>query len=101
MKAMSTSQRADSAGISVRTVMKWGTPVKKELTRMGMSPTAKVLPPHIVKFICEKLDIDNWRKTALSCIIGNKLTKAENGLPECSTFAVANKLRQRTCSRSA
>ena len=56
---MSKSQLADCAGVSVRTLMNWCAPFKKELTRMGMSPTAKVLPPHIVKFICEKFDIDN------------------------------------------
>ena len=56
---MSKSQLADSAGVSVRTLMNWCAPFRKELTRMGMSPTAKVLPPHIVKFICEKFDIDN------------------------------------------
>ena len=56
---MSKSQLADSAGVSVRTLMNWCAPFQKELKKMGMSPTAKVLPPHIVKFICEKFDIDN------------------------------------------
>ena len=59
MKSMSKSQLADSAGVSVRTLMNWCAPFKKELTRMGMSPTAKVLPPPIVKFICQKFYIDN------------------------------------------
>ena len=58
MKSMSKSQLAECAGVTVRTLMNWCIPFQKELERMGMSPTARVLPPHIVKFICEKFDID-------------------------------------------
>ena len=38
--------------------MNWCEPFRPELTKMGMSPNAKVLPPHIVKFISEKFDIE-------------------------------------------
>ena len=55
---MSKSQIAECAGVSVRTLMNWCEPFRQELTKMGLSPKAKVLPPHIVKFICEKFDID-------------------------------------------
>ena len=58
MKSMSKSQLAEHAGVSVRTLMNWCEPFRPELTKMGMSPNAKVLPPHIVKFICEKFDIE-------------------------------------------
>ena len=58
MKSMSKSQIAECAGVSVRTLMNWCEPFREELTSMGMTPTAKVLPPHIVKFICEKFDIE-------------------------------------------
>lgn len=58
MKSMSKFQLADCAGVSVKTLMNWCRPFSEQLTRMGMSAHAKVLPPHIVKFICEKLDID-------------------------------------------
>ena len=58
MKSMSKSQIAECAGVSVRTLMNWCEPFQQELTQMGMSPKAKVLPPHIVKFICEKFAID-------------------------------------------
>lgn len=58
MKAMSKQQLADCAGVSVTTLMNWCRPFREELTRMGMQPNAKVLPPHIVKFITEKFCID-------------------------------------------
>lgn len=58
MKAMSKQQLADCAGVSVTTLMNWCRPFRDELTRMGMQPNAKVLPPHIVKYITEKFCID-------------------------------------------
>jgi hypothetical protein len=33
-------------------------PYQRELERIGMKPAAKVLPPHIVKFLSEKFCID-------------------------------------------
>ena len=58
MKAMSKSELADKAGVSVNTLMNWCKPFHEELAQMGMLPNAKVLPPHIVKYITEKLCID-------------------------------------------
>lgn len=58
MKAMSKQQLADCAGVSVTTLMNWCRPFRDELMRMGMQPNAKVLPPHIVKYITEKFCID-------------------------------------------
>ena len=58
MKAMSKSELADRAGVSVNTLMNWCRPFSEELKAMGMRPNAKVLPPHIVKFITEKFCID-------------------------------------------
>ena len=58
MKAMSKSELADRAGVSVNTLMSWCKPFQQELTAMGMLPNAKVLPPHIVQFIIEKFCID-------------------------------------------
>ena len=55
---MSKQQLADCAGVSVTTLMNWCRPFRDELTRMGMQPNAKVLPPHIVKYITEKFCID-------------------------------------------
>jgi hypothetical protein len=58
MKAMSKSELAGKAGVSVNTLMNWCKPFHEELAQMGMLPNAKVLPPHIVKYITEKLCID-------------------------------------------
>ena len=58
MNAMSKLQLAQYAGVSVKTLMSWCEPFKDELTAMGMKPNKKVLPPHIVKFIIAKFDID-------------------------------------------
>ena len=55
---MSKQQLAEKAGVSVNTLMNWCKPFNEELTRMGLRPNAKVLPPHIVKFLTEKLCID-------------------------------------------
>ena len=55
---MSKSQIAECAGVTVKTLMNWCEPFKQELEDMGMQPNAKVLPPHIVKFICKQFDID-------------------------------------------
>ena len=48
MKSMSKSELADRACRRF----------DDELSAMGMLPNAKVLPPHIVKFITEKFAID-------------------------------------------
>ena len=58
MNAMSKLQLAQFAGVSVKTLMSWCEPYKDELAAMGMKPNNKVLPPHIVKFIIAKFDID-------------------------------------------
>jgi hypothetical protein len=55
---MSKSELAGKAGVSVNTLMNWCKPFHEELAQMGMLPNAKVLPPHIVKYITEKLCID-------------------------------------------
>ena len=58
MKAMSKQQLADCAGVTVQTLMNWCKPFQVELENLGMRPNSKVLPPHIVKIIIEKLCID-------------------------------------------
>ena len=55
---MTKQQLADCAGVSVRTLNRWCRRFDRELAAMGMLPNAKVLPPHIVKFITEKFAID-------------------------------------------
>ena len=58
MKAMSKHELAESAGISVKTLMNWCKPHMQELSRMGLRPHAKKLEPHIVAYIVEKFCID-------------------------------------------
>ena len=58
MKAMSKSELAMKAGVSVNTLANWLKPFREELEAMGLQPNAKVLPPHIVKYLAEKLCID-------------------------------------------
>ena len=49
---------ADKADVSVKTLMNWCQPYREELARMGLKPTAKKMPPHIVAFMAEKFCID-------------------------------------------
>ena len=58
MKAMTKQQLAESAGVSVRTLNRWCEPYRQELEEMGLLPMARVLPPHIVKYLSEKFCID-------------------------------------------
>ena len=58
MKAMSKSELAQRAGVSLNTLANWFKPFREELEAMGLRPNAKVLPPHIVKYLTEKLCID-------------------------------------------
>ena len=58
MKAMTKQQLANCAGVSVRTLMNWCEPFRSELERMGMKPSSRVLPPHVVKYLSELFCID-------------------------------------------
>ena len=54
---MSKQKLASYAGVSVKTLMTWCKPYSKELEQMGLRPNAKMLPPHIVRYIAEKFTI--------------------------------------------
>ena len=58
MKAMSKQELADSAGISRRTLMNWLRPHAALLERMGLQRNSKMLPPNVVKWICDRYCID-------------------------------------------
>ncbi|MBP3790271.1 MAG: hypothetical protein J6I52_11730 [Prevotella sp.] len=58
MKAMTRTQLAAYAGVSVRTLVNWCKPYQKELAQMGMTPDMRVLPPNIAKWIAERFCID-------------------------------------------
>jgi len=57
MKAMYKQKLASYAGVSVKTLMNWCRPYRKELEQMGLKRNAKLLPPHIVRYIAEKFTI--------------------------------------------
>ena len=58
MKAMSKSELAQAAGISVDTLMRWLEPHREQLEIMGMRPNMRVLPPKVVAYIVETFCID-------------------------------------------
>lgn len=58
MKAMSKSELAAKAGITVTTLMNWCEPHMKKLEAMGLRPKQKVLSPRIVKFLVDTFSID-------------------------------------------
>lgn len=58
MKSMKKQEMADAAGVTVKTLMAWCRPFRKELAAMGLKPTAKKLPPHVVAYMAEKFCID-------------------------------------------
>jgi hypothetical protein len=57
MKSMTKQQLADSAGVSVKTLMSWCEPYRKKLEKMGMKRHTKVLPPNVVEFIANRFTI--------------------------------------------
>ncbi len=58
VKAMTRGKLAEKAGVSTKTLMNWCVPFREELERLGLKPNSKVLPPHVVRFLAEKLCID-------------------------------------------
>ena len=58
MKAMSKSELAQAAGVSVDTLMRWLSPHSQQLESLGMRPGMRVLPPKVVNYIVETFCID-------------------------------------------
>ncbi|MBQ5494064.1 MAG: hypothetical protein IIT76_02530 [Prevotella sp.] len=58
MKAMTKSELACEAGVSVKTLKNWCRPFSEDLARMGVNPKAKKLPPYAVAYLSEKLCLD-------------------------------------------
>ena len=58
MKAMSKSQLAAAAGVSIKTFQRWLVRHSEELAMLGVKPCDKLLPPVAVKFIVEQYCID-------------------------------------------
>ena len=58
MKAMTRQELADRAGVSTRTLSNWCKPYSEELERMGLRRKMVLLPPIIVRWMCDKFCID-------------------------------------------
>ena len=58
MKAMSKSQLAAAAGVSIKTFQRWLVHHSEELALLGVKPRDKLLPQVAVKFIVEQYCID-------------------------------------------
>lgn len=61
-RPMTKSELASLAGVSSRTLAKWLKPLQSRLREMGVSDTAKLLPPDAVYFVCEHLNITSDEK---------------------------------------
>lgn len=55
---MLKSELAAKAGVSVSTFKRWLRRHQDELSIMGVSPNAKLIPPNAVRYICEMYGID-------------------------------------------
>ena len=58
MKAMTKSELAQAAGISVDTLVRWLKPHRRQLEALGLQPNMRVLPPRVVTYIVETFCID-------------------------------------------
>ena len=58
MKSMYKFELALAAGISTKTLQRWLRKHRKELEELGISVTAKQIPPIGVEFICSKFQIE-------------------------------------------
>ena len=63
MKAMLKSELAAAAGVKRDTFRSWLRSDAEYLRSQGVRPKSKVLPPQVVRYLCEKYDIEeNFRK---------------------------------------
>lgn len=58
MKAMSKFELAEAAGVSRETFRRWLRNDKAFFEANNISSNAKILPPKVVKYLCEKYCID-------------------------------------------
>lgn len=57
-RAMYKYRLAEKAGVSLRTFTRWLESDRAYFLEQGISPSARLLPPHAVRYLCEKYDID-------------------------------------------
>ncbi len=58
MNSYSKSQLAAAAGVSLATFRRWLRSDEAYLRAQGISPTTKLFPPHVVRYLCDKYAID-------------------------------------------
>lgn len=58
MKAYSKTELARAAGVSSETFRRWLRNDRAYLAANHITPRTKILPPVVVKYLCEKYDID-------------------------------------------
>ena len=56
--SISKKQLANAMGITLPTLRAWLQPYKKELEKLGVKPTDKLLKPPAVKWVCKQLELD-------------------------------------------
>lgn len=64
MKAMCKYELAEAAGVSPETFRRWLKTDKAFFEANNISPSAKILPPKVVKYLCDKycIDVDDKAK---------------------------------------
>lgn len=58
MHSYTKSQLAQFAGVSPATFRRWLKTDELYLRTQGISPSTKLLPPQVVRYLCTKYDID-------------------------------------------
>ena len=58
MKSYTKAQLADAAGVSAETFRRWLRSDRAFLEANGICPNTRLLPPKVVKYLCEKYDIE-------------------------------------------
>lgn len=58
MKSYSKTQLAEAAGVSPETFRRWLKTDRAFLEANGITPTTKLFPPKVVKYLCEKYAIE-------------------------------------------
>jgi hypothetical protein len=58
MKAMCKFELAAAAGVSRDTFRRWLLTDIDYLRSQGVSPNAKIFPPQVIRYLCEKYDIE-------------------------------------------
>ena len=58
MKSAYKNELAEAAGVSYTTFYRWLAGNRETLATFGVKPSAKMLPPKAVKWVCDKYGID-------------------------------------------